>query len=278
MNRQKYYYHHRGLGFLVMPDTRMTALIRLLLTTFGILLYTFISASTLLAGPPFRTDDPEPVEYQHGEFYVATQYANDKDGVSGTAPHLEVNYGIAPNVQLHLLAPVAFDKPRGGPTLYGPGDLELGVKYRFIQEGDYRPMMGIFPILHLPTGNENRGLGNGDPQLFLPIWLQKSWGSWTSYGGGGYWFNPGTDNKNYWYVGWLIQRDITKWLTIGGEIFHQTPPTRDGGYQTGYNLGAIINVSNNHHFMFSAGSDIRGPNLFSFYAAYQLTWGAAGKK
>ena len=24
------------------------------------------------AGPPFRTDDPEPVDYKHGEFYVAT--------------------------------------------------------------------------------------------------------------------------------------------------------------------------------------------------------------
>ncbi len=251
----------------------LPAPVRLLVAIVGILLGAFIITSPLLAGPPFRTDDPEPVEYQHWEFYVATQYANDKDGVSGTAPHLELNYGVAPNTQLHLLVPAAFDKPRGGPTLYGLGDLELGVKYRFIQEGDYRPMVGAFPILHLPTGDESRGLGNGDSQLFLPIWLQKSWGPWTSYGGGGYWLNPGTDNTNYWYLGWLIQRDIVNWLTVGGEIFHQTPPTRDGEHETGYNLGAIINVTDKHHFIFSAGSDIHGPNLFSFYAAYQLTWG-----
>ena len=84
-----------------------------------------LSVSSVLAGPPFKTDDPEPVEDQHWEVYVASQYANDKDGVSGTAPHFEVNYGVLPNVQLHLLAPFGYDRPRGGPTLYGFQDLEL---------------------------------------------------------------------------------------------------------------------------------------------------------
>jgi hypothetical protein len=251
---------------------------RLFLIVIGACLGMLVVAPPVYCGPPFRTDDPETVEYRNGEFYVASQYANDRDGVSGTAPHIELNYGVIPDVQLHLLVPSAFDKPRGEPTLYGFGDLELGVKYRFIQEGDYRPMVGTFPLLHLPTGNQNRGLGNGDPQLFLPLWLQKSWGPWASYGGGGYWLNPGTGNKNYWFFGWLLQREITKWLTVGGELFHQTPPTRDGEYQTGYNLGGIVNFTDNHHFIFSAGSDVRGPNLFSFYAAYQLTWGPPQKK
>ena len=277
MKRQTPYFQCHRVKCLVLSCLRIAVSVRLLMAIVCILLGVLMSASMLFAGPPFRTDDPEPVEYLHWEFYVATQYANDKDRVSGTAPHLELNYGVAPNVQVHLLVPAAFDRPRGGPTLYGLGDLELGMKYRFIQEGDFRPMVGTFPILHLPTGNENRGLGNGRAQLFLPVWLQKSWGPWTSYGGGGYWFNPGADNKNYWYVGWLVQRDITKWLTVGGEVFHQTPPTRDGEYQTGYNLGAIINVTDNHHLIFSAGSDIHGANLFSFYAAYQLTWGVAKK-
>ncbi len=232
----------------------------------------------LLAGPPFVTDDPEPVEHQHWEFYIASQYANDNDGASGTLPHAELNYGLMPDVQLHLIVPNAFDRPRGGPTLLGVGDLELGVKYRFLQEGDYRPMVGVFPLLHLPTGNQNRGLGNGDPQMFLPLWLQKSWGRWTSYGGGGYWLNPGTGNKNFWFLGWLVQRDITKWLTIGGEMFHQTPPVRDGEYQTGYNIGALFNFTDARHVIISVGSDVRGPNLLRWYAAYLLTWGPPERK
>ncbi len=237
-----------------------------------------IPASPLFAGPPFRTDDPEPVEYQHWEFYTATQYQNSKDGITGTAPHLEANYGVAPNVQLHIIAPNAYNRPRGGPTSFGLGDVEFGVKYRFVQETDYVPMVGTFPFLELPTGSESRGLGTGYAQLFLPLWFQKSWGPWTTYGGGGYWINPGSGNKNYWYAGWLLQRDITKWLTVGAELFHMTPPTTDGEHETGYNIGAILNFTENHHFICSAGTDIHGPASFFFYAAYLWTWGPPEKK
>ncbi len=65
------------------------------------------------AGPPFVTDAPEPVDYQHGEFYLATQYAKDKDVTSGTAPHVELNYGIIPDVMVHLITPVAFARQEG---------------------------------------------------------------------------------------------------------------------------------------------------------------------
>ncbi len=43
------------------------------------------------AGPPFRTDDPEPVDQNHGEFYIATQYEKDEAAISGTSPHIELN-------------------------------------------------------------------------------------------------------------------------------------------------------------------------------------------
>jgi hypothetical protein len=154
---------------------------------------------------------PRPLnEYKYGEFYVASQYANDKAGASSTAPHFEVNYGILPNVQLHLIAPFGCDRPRGGPTLYGFQDLELGVKYRFIQESDYLPVVD--------------------------------------------------------------QREIVKWLTLGTELFYQTPLARYGEYQTGYTVGAIINLTQNHHVLCSIGSDIHGPSLFSYCVGYQYTW------
>ncbi|OPY75763.1 MAG: hypothetical protein A4E65_03444 [Syntrophorhabdus sp. PtaU1.Bin153] len=166
------------------------------------LFHMFIFIPPAFAGPPFVTDDPEPVEYQHWEFYVANQHSHDKDGIFATVPHLEVNYGVLADVQLHLLAPFTYNAPHPGATAYGFSDLELGVKYRFIQETDYIPMVGTFPVLHLPTGNSNRGLGSGETQLLLPIWLQKTRGPWQSYGGGGYWTNPGPDNRNYWFAGW----------------------------------------------------------------------------
>src|SRR5512135_1954309 len=94
----------RGV-WLTGPKLRLSAVIVLLLVVLSV-------GPPLLAGPPFMTDDPEPVEHQHWEFYVASQYANDNDGASGTAPHVELNYGVVPDVQLHLIVPNAFDRPR----------------------------------------------------------------------------------------------------------------------------------------------------------------------
>ena len=51
---------------------------------------------TAFAGPPFQTDDPEPVEYRHWEAYVASQGSFYQDATSLTAPHIEINYGIIP--------------------------------------------------------------------------------------------------------------------------------------------------------------------------------------
>ncbi len=144
----------------------------LFLTVFLWLVSAF--AATAFGGPPFVTDDPEPVEYRHWEIYLASQHAKDKDGWSGTAPHFEINYGAWPNLQLHLIAPLAYSKPNDGPSHYGFGDLELGAKYRFIQEADWRPMVGTFLIFDLPTGSSSRGLGSGHLRTFFPIWLQKS--------------------------------------------------------------------------------------------------------
>jgi len=79
-------------------------------------------------------------------------------------------------------------------------------------------------------------------------------------------------------VGWQAQREITKVLTLGGELFYTTPQTRDGEYQLHYNVGGFVNLTENHHVLFSAGTDIHGPNLFSYYLAYQFTWGPGGKK
>jgi hypothetical protein len=226
-----------------------------------------------LAGPPFVTDDPEPVEYQHWEVYIASIHAQDRDGTSGTGPHVEINYGALPNVQVHLITPFAYDHPTHGTTHYGYGDTELGVKYRFVRETPSRPQIGIFPLVEVPTGSSSQGLGNGHLQMFIPVWVQKSWGPWTTYGGGGYWRTPGAGNKDWWLTGWEIQRDLSQFLTLGAELFHATRSSEDGESSTSFNIGGFYNFDEGHHLLFSAGRGLRGPNLFSAYLAYQWTFG-----
>ena len=131
-----------------------------------------------IAGPPFRTDDPEPVDYQHWEFYTFTSGTHVNGDTSGVGPAIEFNYGLIPNGMVHIVVPTAFDSPAGGPTLFGLGDVELGFKYRFIeQEKDgSRPSIGAFPLVELPSGDQSRGLGAGYVRAFLPVWVQKDFG------------------------------------------------------------------------------------------------------
>lgn len=230
-----------------------------------------------LAGPPYRTDDPEPVELGHWEVYGFSTGTKVEGDTAGTLPGLEVNYGAAPDLQLHLIAPVAFNAPAGGPTSFGAGDTELGFKYRFVAEDKdgWRPQIGIFPLFEAPTGDVRRGLGTGHPHEFFPVWIQKSFGDWLTYGGGGYWHNPGAGNKDYWFTGWLLQRQVTEALALGAEVFHQTADVVGGSASTGFNVGAVYDFTDNYHLLFSAGRGIQdapATNEFSYYIAFQWTF------
>jgi hypothetical protein len=223
------------------------------------------------AGPPYVTDDPEPVDYEHWEFYLAALPDFARDGVTSTAPHFEINYGIVPNVQLHTIVPLTYARPAGGPAHYGPGDIELGAKVRFVQEGQRLPMIGTFPLLEVPVGNADKGLGTGRLHGFIPIWLQKSAGPWMTYGGGGYWVNPGAGNRNFWYLGWLLQRRLSELATLGAELYYTTPESADGDSNLRFNVGVVLDFSEHHHLLASGGRSIVGKHLFQGYLAYQLT-------
>ncbi|MEI6534315.1 MAG: hypothetical protein WCN98_03165 [Verrucomicrobiaceae bacterium] len=239
----------------------------------------FSIAGLIHAGPPFVTDDPEPVELHHWEFYLATQQYHNSDGWSGTAPHLELNYGAAPDLQLHLIAPFPYDKPMDVTSHHGYGDTELGFKYRFVHTGEEGSefQVGIFPLVELPTGNSDKGLGNGKTQVFVPLWIQKEFGKWTTYGGGGYWFNPGEGNRDYWYAGWEVQRKLTESLTAGIEVQFRTADTVDARNSFALNAGGIWDLSEKYHILFSAGHTVSGRREFQGYLALQITLGPEDK-
>lgn len=73
----------------------------------------------------------------------------------------------------------------------------------------------------------------------------------------------------------MLQRQITKQLALGGEVFHQTADKIGGKDSTGFNLGGIYDLTDNYHLLFSAGRGIQNvtaTNQFSYYLAFQLTF------
>ncbi len=239
------------------------------------------------AGPPFQTDDPEPVDFRHYEFYQFGSVSSTPVETDPTGPALEFNWGAAPNVQIHAVLPfgaiVPMNKPvyapaGTGPSAFGLTDTELGVKYRFVQETAHRPQIGTFPMLEVPTGNADKGLGVGKAWYKLPVWVQKSWGPWTSYGGAGYQVVPQTQYKNFFYAGWLVQRELNERLTLGAELFshqqeglatpqiHASSMVDVGGYYSIRNPGLQV--------LFAYGHSVIGQTENYAYLGLYETWGS----
>ena len=126
-------------------------------------------------------------------------------------------------------------------------------------------------MLELPVGSEARGLGSGHVHGFLPLWLQKSFGPWMTYGGGGYGLNPGAGNRSFWLLGWLLQRQLTRMAALGAEAFYTTPDHVGGGSNLGFNAGLVLDLTPHHHLLVSAGRSLVGDSRLQGYFAYQLT-------
>src|SRR3974390_3618456 len=87
------------------------------------LFWLLIAPPAASAGPPFRTDDPEPVEYQHWEYYTFTAGTHVDGDTGGVAPGMEFNSGVIPDGQFHLIVTGGtFDSPTRSPTPDGVGD------------------------------------------------------------------------------------------------------------------------------------------------------------
>jgi len=223
----------------------------------------------LSAGPPFNTDDPEPVEFKHWEYYIATINTFRPDISTGTSPHFELNYGLVPNVQVHLILPVDYDYSSQHGFNFGYAYTEVGLKYRFVQETENVPQIGTFPIVEIPT-IRNTEFGNGQTQLFIPVWAQKSWGKLTTYGGAGYWINPGINNNNWLFTGWEVQYDFTPVITLGGELYYHTPDVVGSESTVAFNLGGSINAGKKFHIIFSAGHSLVNKPFTTTYVG--LLW------
>ena len=205
------------------------------------------------AGPPFVTDDPEPVGLRHWEINTAATASWRGPQGSFGLPSVDINYGAGENVQLH--AQPRFDLERGGGTNRGIDDTEVGIKYRFVDQGEegHAFMMGVYPMLRLATGARRLGQDRGTHGVFLPMWLQLDRGPWTAYGGVGYRLNREVGGRNSTFAGLTILREVREGLQVGVEGFHETSTATAARPTTGFNVGAVKRLTGRLNLLASIG-------------------------
>jgi hypothetical protein len=229
------------------------------------------AASPCQAGPPYTTDDPEPTPPGHWEdrvFVTGLRTPGQTAGQTG----FDINYGGARDLQLTLFAPL--DYARGAQDALGLGNIQISAKYRVLHQAGHglTPDVAVFPALTLPT--QARAFGPARFGLFLPVWAQKDFGPWSTFGGGGYDINPGPGRRDYTLAGWAVTRQMSKRLNLGVEVYHQTPDTVGGKALTAVAVGVVFQVTRHFALMASGGPAVQAASEAGqgvFYAALQYT-------
>jgi len=230
-----------------------------------------VSAAPVLAGPPYQTDDAEPTETGHWEIYAFGDGASSRGTLAGEAG-LDFNYGGAEDLQLSMVIPFGYSRPDDEGFRSGFGDIELGAKYRFVRQTDTLPDISVFPSLQIPVGSSSQFTPSHVSE-FLPVWAEKDFGAWSLFGGGGYDINPGGSNRNYWFFGAALTRQITPQLQLGIEVFHATADTEGGKAATGVGFGADYAITDHYHLIASYApplQNIDSTSIHTYYAALEF--------
>jgi hypothetical protein len=207
-----------------------------------------------MAGPPYLTDDPEPTDYRHFEIYAFTDGMATRDGTSGEGG-IDFNYGAAPNLQLTATLPAGYSFPAAGPAALSLDNIELAAKYRFLTQDNFGLDVAVFPRVFLPSASPS--VGEQHASFLLPLWIEKDWGQWSAFGGGGCEINRGGDSQDFCLMGLVVTRQIVSNLQVGLEIFHQTPDTIGGAATTSVGAGVRYDLNEHYHLLGYLGRGIQ---------------------
>ncbi len=219
-------------------------------------------SGSVMAGP-YLSDDPDVQDYQSLLVYVYGTIERTPDSTVVSAPALEVDYGVLPNSEIDLDAPYVTDIQSGtriGPVLKNRsiGDVELELKYRFVQEGETVPQIGVCPAIDFPTSDAAMGTGSGKLYGSVPIAIEKNMGRWIVNG-----------LRDYWYSGWQAQYALTGKLLVGAEVW--------GAVGTHYtvlaNAGAVWSFISTFGLNATVGHSVAGDRYFISYLGFSWAWG-----
>ncbi len=229
-------------------------------------------ARPAVAGPPYVSDDPEPTDYKHFEIYTFSSGTATRGDIGG-ASGVDFNYGAAPDLQLTATVPMGFDSPAAGGASFGPGNIELAAKYRFLHQDSFGLDVSVFPRVFLPSPTKN--IGNNTASLLLPVWVQKDWnGGWSAFGGGGC-VVSGRSAQNFCLAGGVATYQLLPKLQLGVELFHQTADGSGTLATTSIGIGARYDISDTYHLLGYIRRGIENANetdQFSWYASVLFTF------
>jgi hypothetical protein len=115
---------------------------------------------------PFATDDAGTTAPRrvHAELFAVGSDLPDSDHPASAQRTLVTSLavGLGPAVEIGLDWPWIGIRSDGAPGVAGGGDLNLYLKWRYLEAAGRRPALALVAAVELPTGDETKGLGSGE--------------------------------------------------------------------------------------------------------------------
>jgi hypothetical protein len=245
---------------------------KLVASVVGAVILGFLTTLSMAqGGPPVITDDTGTVPKGHWEINTAFTIEHTSDGRLFGTPLLDINYGLSKNTQFKVEIPILVLHPNGMRGISGPGNTNIGVRWRFRDEDDHhRIALSIYPQFEFnnPTASVRRGLVDRGPEFLMPLQIQTQIGKIGINGDIGYRFKRGMDEIIY---GVVFGRTFRERVDLLAEIHASQPTTHFSEAEVVYNLGSRVKLTGHFTLLLAAGRSLRSDRdpKFIGYAGIQ---------
>jgi hypothetical protein len=215
----------------------------------GLLLFGVSSAH---AFHPLVTDDAGTVGKGGVQLEINAEIAYDKENLDDSATvkseaaevAITLTYGLTENLDVAVTVPYQWLSAHQNDELIarekGISDISLDLKWRFFQKDGWG--VALKPGITLPTGNEEKGLGNGRATGRIFFITSKEIEPWAFHLNLGYIRNEnkGEDRADLWHASAAAQVELVKDLKAVANIGIETNPASGSGTHPVFALGGLI--------------------------------------
>lgn len=261
---------------------RISMGVRMLTLTCAVL---FALAGTTYAAHPLITDDTGTQGKGKYQFEFIGEYGHDKENgattdtlVMPTVPVL--SYGMADTVDLVLgISYQRIETKQNGVTATegGISDASVQLKWRFYEQDGLS--FAVKPGFALPTGDENKGLGNGKASYSMFFITTKELQPWAFHLNIGYIHNEfnlradeDANRKDIWHASLASEVKVSKDLKAVANIGVERNSDRTSNTDPAFLLGGLIYaITENADVDFGVKGGLTKPETDVSYLA-GITW------
>lgn len=222
-------------------------------------------------GPPLVTDDPGTPGDGKWEINLAALGSHTSQRWDVDLLDADINYGLGDHIQLKADIPWAAARVAGQGWRSGLGAVNLGVKWRFVNQDDSGFDMSTYPqyLSAWSSDAKRRGIVSANAQFYLPVEFAKTIGGYEFVAEAGRNFVERENDQ--WEAGVVAAHDCGRELECLVEI-HRTWTPHDN--QTLLNFGLHWKLSESAILLASAGrefgADTTDRQRLVFYFGVQL--------